>query len=57
VATLWRGSTIRNLNELVDELDGWALREATAIDNAGRILVLAFRAGEFRVAILEPQRP
>ena len=57
VATLWRGSTIRNLNELVERLDGWALQEATAIDNTGRILVLAYRAGEFRVAILEPKRP
>jgi len=57
VATLWRGSTIWNLNDLVDELDGWELRDATAIDNEGRILVLAFRAGEFRVAVLEPQHP
>ena len=57
VATLWRKGTMWNLNLLVDDLDGWALREATAIDNAGRILVLAFRAGEFRVAILEPHGP
>jgi probable HAF family extracellular repeat protein len=54
VATLWRGGTIRNLNELTDNLDGWNLEEATAIDESGRILVLARRAGVFQIAILEP---
>jgi probable HAF family extracellular repeat protein len=57
IATLWRGETIRNLNDLVVALDGWSLSDATAIDGAGRILVQAHRAGEVRIAILEPHRP
>ena len=54
IATLWRGGTVWNLNELVDALNGWSLTDATAIDESGRILVQAHRAGEVRIAILEP---
>ena|SRR5260221_1846553 len=54
VATLWRGGAILNLNDLVDARDGWTLRDATAIDESGRILVQAHRDGAFRIGILEP---
>lgn len=57
VATLWRGGKTLNLNDLVDAHDGWTLRDATAIDESGRILVQAYRAGAFRIAILEPHSP
>ena len=55
VAALWNGGSIVNLNELVDDLGDWRLTRATAIDNAGRILVQAERIGAARVAVLEPR--
>lgn len=54
VATLWRGGAVLNLNDLVDDRDGWTLRDATAIDESGRILVQAYGHGVVRIAILEP---
>jgi probable HAF family extracellular repeat protein len=57
VATLWRGGRVWNLNDLVDDLDGWTLGDATAIDDSGHILVQAYRAGAVRIAILDPHGP
>lgn len=55
VAALWRGGAIVNLHDVVDDLQGWTLTRATAIDNTGRILVQAERVGESRVGILLPR--
>jgi probable HAF family extracellular repeat protein len=57
IATLWRNERVLNLNDLVANLDGWSLNDATAINKAGRILVMAHRAGEERIAVLEPVNP
>jgi probable HAF family extracellular repeat protein len=57
IATLWRGGRVLDLNDLVDQLDGWKLMDATAIDDSGRILVQAFSAVGVRIGILEPHGP
>jgi hypothetical protein len=54
---LWSGTTIVDLNDVVEDLGDWRLTRATAIDNAGRILVQAERVGAALVGVLEPQGP
>ena len=54
-ATLWEGNRIVDLNDVVEETS-WSLREATTIDERGRILVDALHEGVWRVVLLTPVR-
>jgi probable HAF family extracellular repeat protein len=53
-AALWQGGTIVDLNDAVENLQGWSLTEATAIDDRGRILATAQGPGHSRVVVLTP---
>jgi probable HAF family extracellular repeat protein len=53
-AVLWDRGLIVNLSDVVEELGGWNLLQATAIDARERILVNAYRDGESRVVLLTP---
>ena len=53
-AVIWDGGEILDLNDLVVGLGEWALDDATAIDDRGRIIVTAFRPGESRAVLLTP---
>ena len=53
-AVVWRGSTIRDLNDLIPTDSGWQLREARAINTAGQIVGVGIRGGETRAFLLTP---
>jgi len=53
-AVLWQSLEIVDLNDTVEDLQGWSLTAATAVDERGRILANALRAGQFRIVLLIP---
>jgi len=53
-AVLWDASGIHRLADLVPDSADWAFQTATSIDDSGRILVTARRAGRYNAVVLVP---
>jgi len=53
-AVLWNRGTITDLNDTVEDRQGWSLTETTAIDDRGWVLANAYRDWEWRMALLIP---
>ncbi|HXC66736.1 MAG TPA: hypothetical protein VN638_04900 [Nitrospiraceae bacterium] len=54
-AVMWDGNRIIDLNDVVPDSESWVFRQATAIDEGGRMLVNASQGSDWRIVVLIPR--
>ncbi|MEN3277689.1 MAG: hypothetical protein V7631_3479 [Massilia sp.] len=54
---IWRGKRMQGLLDLIDNRQGWQMLTPRGINDAGQIIALAFRNGQYYSARLDPIRP